>query len=182
MATHTATTPAQAGRRRPWWMPGRAPRAVTPGAPYRVLLVCSSGGHLAQLMLLRPWWSEHERSWACFQLPDAESRLEDEQVTWVYHPTTRNLVNLVRNLFLSVRVLHRERPDVIISTGAGVAVPFFWVGRLLGAHTVYLEVYDRIDSATMTGRLCRPVTDLFLVQWPEQESLYRDTVTAGPVY
>ncbi len=47
---------------------------------------------------------------------------------------------------------------------------------------MYLEVYDRIDSATMTGRLCRPVTDLFLVQWPEQQQLYRDTVTAGPVY
>ena len=41
---------------------------------------------------------------------------------------------------------------------------------------MYLEVYDRIDSATMTGRLCHPVTELFLVQWPEQESLYRDTV------
>ncbi len=185
MATRTATSPpgtTRGGRRRPWWLPGLAPRSVAPGAAYRVLLVCSSGGHLAQLMLLRPWWGEHERSWACFQLPDAESRLEGEQVTWVYHPTTRNVVNLVRNLVLSVRVLRRERPDVIISTGAGVAVPFFWVGRLLGAHTVYLEVYDRIDSATMTGRLCRPVTDLFLVQWPEQQQLYRDTVTAGPVY
>jgi len=88
----------------------------------------------------------------------------------------------VRNLGLAVRVLWRERPDVIVSTGAGVAVPFFWVGRLLGCRTVYLEVYDRIDSATMTGRLCHPVTDLFLVQWPEQERLYPGTVTAGPVY
>lgn len=185
MVTRSATSSppnTRNGRRRPWWMPSRAPRAVPEGTPYRVLLVCSSGGHLAQLMKLRPWWSEHERSWACFQLPDAESRLVDERVTWVYHPTTRNLINLARNLVLSVRVLRRERPDVIISTGAGVAVPFFWVGRLLGAHTVYLEVYDRIDSATMTGRLCRPVTDLFLVQWPEQRKLYRDTVTAGPVY
>ena len=100
----------------------------------------------------------------------------------MYHPTTRNLLNLVRNFFLSIRVLWRDRPDVILSTGAGVAVPFFWVGRLLGIRTVYLEVYDRIDSATMTGRLCHPVTELFLVQWPEQESLYRGTVTAGPVY
>jgi len=79
-------------------------------------------------------------------------------------------------------VLRRERPDVIVSTGAGAAVPFFWLGRLLGCRTVYLEVYDRVDSATMTGRLCRPVTDLFLVQWPEQQRLYRDAVVAGPVY
>lgn len=155
---------------------------IEPGAPYRVLLVCSSGGHLAQLMRLQPWWGNLERSWACFKLPDAESLLHDEKVTWVYHPTTRNVVNLVRNFFLSIRVLRHDRPDVILSTGAGVAVPFFWVGRLLGIRTVYLEVYDRIDSATMTGRLCRPVTDLFLVQWPEQERLYRDTVVAGPVY
>jgi len=179
------TLPVEAlttGRRRPWWMRSRPPRVVAAGEKYRVLLVCSSGGHLAQLMKLRPWWSEHDRSWACFQLPDAESNLAGEQVTWVYHPTTRNIPNLLRNFALAVRVLWCERPDVIVSTGAGVAVPFFWVGRLLGCRTVYLEVYDRIDSATMTGRLCHPVTDLFLVQWPEQERLYRGTVTAGPVY
>jgi hypothetical protein len=163
-------------------MPARAPRPVVEGTPYRVMLVCSSGGHLAQLMRLRPWWSRLERSWACFRLPDAESLLFGEQVTWVHHPTTRNLVNLVRNVGLAVRTLWRDRPDVIVSTGAGAAVPFFWVGRLLGCRTVYLEVYDRIDSATMTGRLCHPVTDLFLVQWPEQERLYRNTVVAGPVY
>jgi hypothetical protein len=163
-------------------MPARAPRPVGTGDRYRVMLVCSSGGHLAQLMRLRPWWSRLERSWACFRLPDAESLLAGEEVTWVHHPTTRNLVNLVRNLGLAVRTLWRDRPDVIVSTGAGAAVPFFWVGRLLGCRTVYLEVYDRIDSATMTGRLCHPVTDLFLVQWPEQERLYRNTVVAGPVY
>ena len=133
-------------------------------------------------MRLQPWWSQHERSWACFQKPDAENLLAGERVHWCHHPTTRNLPNFFRNLVLSVKVLWRERPDVVVSTGAGVAVPFFWVGRLLGAHTVYLEVYDRIDSATVTGRLCRPVTELFLVQWPEQQKLYKDTVTAGTVY
>lgn len=173
--------PASA-RGRPWWLPARAPRAVPEGAPYRVMLVGSSGGHLAQLMRLEPWWSRHDRSWVCFQKPDAQNLLADERVTWAYHPTTRNLRNFARNLVLSARVLRRERPDVIVSTGAGVAVPFFWVGRMLGAHTVYLEVYDRIDSATMTGRMCWPVTELFLVQWPEQQQLYRDTVTAGTVY
>jgi hypothetical protein len=163
-------------------MPSRTPRPVAAGEPYRVMLVCSSGGHLAQLMRLRPWWSGLDRSWACFPLPDAENLLADEDVTWVHHPTTRNIPNLLRNLVLAVKVLRRDRPDVIVSTGAGVAVPFFWVGRLLGCRTVYLEVYDRIDSATMTGRLCHPVTDLFLVQWPEQQRLYANTVVAGPVY
>ena len=89
---------------------------------------------------------------------------------------------LVRNLVLAVRVLRRERPDVIVSTGAGAAVPFFWIGRLLRCRTVFLEVFDRVDSATLTGRLCAPVTDLMLVQWPDQQRLYRRAVVAGTVY
>ncbi len=148
----------------------------------RVLLVGSSGGHLAQLLCLRPWWGQHDRHWVTFRTEDAMSKLADEAVTWAHHPTTRNLPNLVRNTGLARAVLRRERPDVIISTGAGVAVPFFWLGRRYGAASVYLEVYDRVDSRTLTGRLCRPSTDLFLVQWPEQRRLYPSSVLLGPVW
>ena len=89
---------------------------------------------------------------------------------------------LLRNLVLALGVLRAERPDVIVSDGAGLAVPFFWLGRLFGSRTVYLEVYDRVDSATMTGRLVDPVTDLFLVQWDQQLDSYPRAVVAGPVY
>jgi len=146
---------------------------------HRVLLVCSSGGHLAQLHRLQPWWQDHERAWVTFRKPDAESVLAGERVWWAFHPTTRNVVNLVRNAWLAVRVMRRERPDVVVSNGAGVALPFFVLARLLRRRTVYVEVYDRIDSATLTGRLCRPFTDLFCVQWPEQQRFYRDSVVVG---
>ncbi len=148
----------------------------------RVLLVGSSGGHLAQLLCLRPWWSEYERHWVTFHTEDAVSRLAEESVTWAHHPTTRNVPNLVRNTALARRVLREQRPDVVISTGAGVAVPFFWLARLHGIASVYLEVYDRIDSRTVTGRLCRPVADLFLVQWSDQLRLYPSSVLLGPVW
>jgi UDP-N-acetylglucosamine transferase subunit ALG13 len=68
---------------------------------------------------------------------------------------------------------------VIVSTGAGLAVPFFVLGWLIRIPTVYIEVFDRVDSRTLTGRLCRPFTSLFLVQWEEQRVLYRDAVVAG---
>lgn len=145
-------------------------------------MVCSSGGHLSQLLCLESWWVDHERTWVTFDTEDAVSKLEGEQVVYAHHPTTRNVRNLVRNAGLAWRLLRRERPDMVVSTGAGVAVPFFWLGRMLGIRTVYLEVFDRIDSATLTARLCRPVTDLFLVQWPEQEQLYKDAVLLGKVW
>lgn len=153
-----------------------------PARRHRVLLVCSSGGHLTQLLALRSWWEHHDRTWVTFDTADALEALVGERVVLAHHPTTRNIPNLLRNLRLAVGTLRRERPDVIVSDGAGVAVPFFWLGRLFGARTVYLEVYDRIDSATMTGRLVRPVTDLFLLQWDEQLANYPGAVVAGPVY
>ena len=148
---------------------------------HHVLLVCSDGGHLAQLHRLQPWWSQHDRTWMTFRKPHATSLLEGEHVVWAHHPTTRNVGNLLRNLVLGWRVLRRERPTVVVSDGAGVAVPVFLLAWLLRIPRVYIEVYDRIDSRTMTGRLCRPICSLFVVQWPEQQALYRGSVVLGPL-
>ena len=145
----------------------------------RVLMVCSTGGHLAQLHRLDGWWRDQERAWVTFPGADAERLLADEAVYWAYHPTTRNLLNLVRNTWLAWRLLRRLRPEVVVSNGAGVAVAFFAVARLLGIRTVFVEVYDRIDSSTLTGRLCAPLSDLFLVQWPEQQLLYPRSTVLG---
>ena len=159
-----------------WWGGQRSGNG-----PGRVLLVSSNGGHLAQLLALRPWWAERDRTWVSFRKLDAVSKLAGESVYWAHHPTTRSARNLVLNFALAGRVLAAVRPDVIVSTGAGVALPFFVLGRLLGIATVYIEVYDRIESRTLSGRLCRPFATRFLVQWAEQERLYPGAQLVGPL-
>ncbi len=144
-----------------------------PQTRLRILFACSSGGHLLQLHQLEPWWTKHDRLWVTFDKPDSVSLLAGEKTVWAYHPTTRNLVNLVRNLGLAWRTLRSYRPDVVVSNGAGVAFPFFLLARVLRIKTVYIEVYDRIDLPTLTGRLCHPLSDLFLLQWEEQKRFYR---------
>lgn len=144
-----------------------------------ILFACSNGGHLAQLLRLKPWWSDRSRTWVTFDTIDARSLLGDERVYWAHWPTTRNIPNLLRNTRLAWRLLRRVRPAVVVSNGAGVAVPFFWLARALGIATVYVEVYDRIDVPTLTARLCRPVTDLMLLQWPEQRQFYRRGILVG---
>ena len=145
----------------------------------RVLIVCSSGGHLVQLHNLKPWWKQHDRVWVTFEKLDSRSLLAGESVTWAHHPTTRSLRNLARNLTLAWRLLRSYQPDVVVSSGAGVAFPFFLLARVLGRKTVYVEVYDRIDSATMTGRLCYPLSNLFLLQWEEQRHIYPKGIVIG---
>lgn len=147
----------------------------------RVLLVGSSGGHLAQLLAIAPLWSREQRHWVTFDTADAVSQLVAEDVTWAHHPTTRNVANLARNTALARRVMNEQKPAVVVSTGAGAAYPFFLVARAKGIPTVYVEVYDRINSRTVTGRLCRPLSTLFCVQWEEQQRLYRGSVLVGPL-
>lgn len=147
----------------------------------RIALVGSSGGHLAQLLALHEFWSRHDRFWVTFETEDAISQLSGERAYWCFHPTNRNVANLMRNTALALRILLHERPRLIVSTGAAVAVPFFYLGRLLGAETVFIEVVDRIDSPTLTGRLVRPATTRILIQWPEQARFYPGAELVGPL-
>lgn len=146
-----------------------------------LLLICSSGGHLAQLMSVRDWWCKHPRHWVSFDLPDVRARLADESVTWAYHPTTRSIPNLLRNTLLAIRVMQQRRPDVIVSTGAGVAVPFFLVARLLGVPAIFIEVIDRFDTPTLTGRICQWLTPYIGIQLPEQRKVYPRARLIGPM-
>lgn len=148
----------------------------------KVCLVGSSGGHLTHLYLLKKFWSQEDRFWVTFDKEDARSILKDEKMYKCYFPTNRNIKNLIKNTFLAIKILKKEKPDLIISSGAAVAVPFFYIGKLMGAKTVYIEVFDRIDKPTLTGKLVYPVTDLFVVQWEEMKTVYPKAVNLGGIF
>lgn len=147
----------------------------------KICLVGSSGGHLTHLYLLKKYWEQHSRFWVTFEKEDSKSLLAGEEKYWCYYPTNRNVKNLIKNAFLALRVISKERPDIIISSGAASAVPFFFIGKLFGAKLVYLEVYDRIDSPTLTGKLVYPITDKFIVQWDEQKNFYPKATNLGGI-
>ncbi|WNF22663.1 PssD/Cps14F family polysaccharide biosynthesis glycosyltransferase [Mesobacillus jeotgali] len=138
----------------------------------KIALVGSSGGHLAQLFLIKQIWEKHERFWVTFDKADSRSLLKDEIKYWCYFPTNRNAKNLLKNTWLAWRILKKEKPDLIVSTGAASAIPFFYIGKLLKIKTIYIEVFDRIDSPTLTGKLVYPVSDHFIIQWEEQRKFY----------
>jgi beta-1,4-N-acetylglucosaminyltransferase len=119
------------------------------------------------MLSLEPCWRDFETVWATLPSPDVEHLLHGREVVLAHGPTNRSLVNLLRNLVVAWRVLRRARPDVILSTGAGVAVPFFVLGRLMGVQLVYVESLTRTRSLSLSGRLVRPLADSFFVQWPE---------------
>ncbi|WP_406538388.1 PssD/Cps14F family polysaccharide biosynthesis glycosyltransferase [Fibrobacter sp.] len=148
----------------------------------KVCLVGSSGGHLAQMYLLKPFWEEKSHFWVTFNKADANSMLKGEKVYYCYYPTNRNFFNLIRNTFIALKVLFKERPNLIMSFGAASAIPFFYLGKLFGAKLVYIEVFDRYDKATVTGKIVYPIVDKFIVQWEEQKKIYPKAICLGGIF
>lgn len=148
----------------------------------KVGLVGSSGGHLTHLYMLKPFWEHKDRFWVTFDKEDARGILKDERMYSCYFPTNRNLKNLIRNTIVAWKVLRKEKPDLLISSGAAVAVPFFYLAKLMGKKLIYIEVFDRIEKPTMTGKMVYPIVDVFIVQWEEQMRVYPKAINLGGIF
>jgi beta-1,4-N-acetylglucosaminyltransferase len=145
-------------------------------------LVCSGGGHLSQLLELCAEWPAHTQHWITFDSAHARSMLGDRRITFAHGSTNPSTSALLRNVVLAWRLIRAHRPHAIVTTGAGIAVPFCYVGRLLGCRVVYVECLSRVSEPSLTGRLVQPVAHDFYVQWPQLVSEYRRARFVGTVY
>jgi beta-1,4-N-acetylglucosaminyltransferase len=164
-----------------------APQGITVTAQRRnrdtrsCLLVASSGGHLLQLHRIAGSLPDVQRTWVTFRAPDAVSLLAQEEVVFAFSPTNRHLRNLMRNLGLAWTLIEKERPRIVISTGAGVGVPFCWIGRLFGARIIFVDSLTRVTGPSLSGRLVAPIAHRYLVQWEELASRHRKAEYFGGV-
>lgn len=130
----------------------------------KLCLVSSSGGHLYKVHRLKGWWEKYDRFWITKDDIFVSSLLKKEKKYFAFFPENRNLFNFLRNIFLAWRILRKERPSLIFSTGAGVAPPFFLIAKLMGVKTVFMETFVFIPKLTLSGRLLSHFVDYFLVQ------------------
>ncbi|AFV24615.1 capsular polysaccharide biosynthesis protein [Methanolobus psychrophilus R15] len=65
------------------------------------------------------------------------------------------------------KILLKEKPNIIISTGSEIAIPVFYMGKLLGIRTMFIESLCRVKEPSLSGRIVYPVSDVFLVQWEQ---------------
>lgn len=148
----------------------------------KICLVGSSGGHLTHLYMLKPFWKDKKHFWVTFDKEDARSILVGENVYPCYFPTNRSIKALIKNSWIAWKVIRKEKPNLIVSSGAAIAVPFFYIGKLFGAKLIYIEVFDRIDKPTVTGKIVYPITDKFIVQWEEQKKIYPKAICLGSIF
>ena len=135
----------------------------------KIALVCSHGGHLTELMYLAQAFEGANIIIISYDNPRTRAI---ESKKYLFPNMGENLFEIIKNIPKMFSILLNEKPDIIISNGAELAIPFFYIAKLLRIKSVFIESYTRIDQPTITGRLVYPVSNLFLVLWPEMLRVY----------
>lgn len=138
-------------------------------------LITSRGGHLFQLYQLKKWWGRYDRFWITDKGGDVDYLLKSEKVYYGYFPESRNIINAIKNFFLGLKILKKEKPDLLFSCGAGITPPMFLAGKILGIKLIYMEPYDFIKYPSLSGRLIYPLVNKFLVQHRIQKKFFKKT-------
>ena len=132
--------------------------------------------------MLKPFWENKEHFWAAFDQEGTRSLIGKDKLYPMYYPSNRSIKALVINTFRAIKILSKEKPDLIISSGAAPAVPFFYLAKLFHAKTIYIEVFDRINMDTISGKMCYKVADIFIVQWEEMKKIYPNAICLGSIF
>ena len=131
----------------------------------KICLVCSHGGHLTQMLQLMGAFEGYETFFVTY---DSEITKNLKNAYLIKHLGEKfiYLFPMMMNITLkAIGILIREKPDVILSNGGEIAIPFCYVGKLLGAKVIFIESLSRVTSKSGTGKIVYPIADLFLVQW-----------------
>jgi len=132
----------------------------------RVCIACSPGGHQVEAGQLAPVYEKYDYFYFTFSGGVAKELKKVTRVRAIPNIVRYNPLSWIIGAVLSAYIAVVERPDVVITTGAGVVVFFCIFAKLLGAKLIFLESMAKVEKPTLTARLLYPFADLFLVQWP----------------
>ena len=150
----------------------------------RLCFAASSGGHLDELMMLRPLMDRYD-SFLVTEKTAYRAAAGDIRRYWLLQVNRREYSCIPRLLVNGVRslgILLAERPDVVISTGVLATVPLCLLCKAFGRKLVFIESYAKVKTPTLTGKLLYPLADRFYVQWKELLEFYPKAVYTGGVY
>lgn len=154
----------------------------------KVLFISSTGGHLNELLQLKPLFEKFDYHIITEKDKSTASLKEEykDRISYVPYGTRSKLI---RYLFIytyvclkTIFLYFKIRPKVIVTTGTHTAGPMCYLGKLFGSKIVYIETFANIRTKTITGRLIYPIADLFIVQWEEMLKLYPKAVLGGSIY
>lgn len=148
----------------------------------KVCLISSSGGHYEQILMLK----KLNEFFEVFIVTEKTKYNFNEKNIYLIHQVNRKenlfLLKMIANFFKSFLIYLKEKPDVIISTGALSVIPMFLIGKVMKKKLIFIESFAKTSTPTKTGKLLYRFVDLFIVQWDEMKVVYPKAIVLGTIY
>jgi beta-1,4-N-acetylglucosaminyltransferase len=127
----------------------------------KICLVCSHGGHLTEILQLMEAFEGHETFFITYD----SARTRALHCRYLLKNIGQNPLRMASAGFSILKILCKEKPKLIVSTGSEIAIPAFYLAKLFRIKTIFIESWTRVVQPSGTGRMVYPISDVFLVQW-----------------
>ncbi|OGT37979.1 MAG: hypothetical protein A3F11_03140 [Gammaproteobacteria bacterium RIFCSPHIGHO2_12_FULL_37_14] len=130
----------------------------------KICVISSCGGHLSEVRVLLPVYSTYDYFYV---LNDKALLASDMQNKTYFITHAERNWKIFINMWEAFKIIRKERPTVLMSTGAGLIVPFSLIARFFfGIKTIYIETIAYVDRPSLTGKIMYYLADFFYYQWP----------------
>ena len=147
----------------------------------RICLAASAGGHLTQLLKLVDSWQQYEAIYVS-TVDVVAKKLQQLGKTYIVGECNRQCpFKTLKVLFRCLWVVLKERPDVVISTGAAPGFLLCLAAKMFDTKVIWIDSIANVERISLSGRMVRHIADLFLVQWPELAEQYSNVEYVGAV-
>lgn len=153
----------------------------------KVLFISSTGGHLNELLQLKPLMEKYD-SYIITEKTKSNLSLKNKfkNVYYLVYGTKKNLFTYIFkfgfNIIKSLYYYFKIRPSVVITTGTHTAVPMCYIAKLFRSKVIFIETFANSKTKTMSGKLVYPIADTFIVQWESMLKLYPKAILGGWIY
>ena len=147
----------------------------------KICCIASAGGHMTELLKMSNSWMRYEHFYIT-TVPLLREKLQADGRVYVTGECNReHPLKVLKVLMRCLKIVLRERPNVVISTGAAAGCITCFLGWLSGAKIIWLDSITNVDRLSLSGRMVRYIADVFLVQWPELAKKYNNVEYLGAV-
>lgn len=150
----------------------------------KICFAASSGGHYEQLMMLIPLMEKYD-SFVVTEQTDYDAKLKGEKTYYMRQVNRREktfIFRMTQNMWRSLKVYMKEKPDVVICTGVLATIPICLISKLMKKKLIYIESFAKVTSPTETGKLLYKFADQFYVQWKPMLKVYPKAFYLGGIY
>ena len=150
----------------------------------KICFIASTGGHFEQLMMLKPLMDKYES----FIVTEKTgySVIKDSRKLYYLSQVNRHektfIFKMITNFIRTFKIFLKEKPDVVISTGALATIPMCVICKLFRKKVIFIESFAKITSPTLTGKLVYKFADQFYVQWEQMKEHYPNAIFKGGIY